>query len=360
MRGGSNPRETVATLGPSDYSDPEEFMRTGWPLPSSMWRATLLCAAALVLLWATSRLSARQAAPAPELTLRIIIVGTQDEAQRVVERLRAGEGFETIARQVSIDPTADQGGLLGTVALSALRPEIGGALAGVGPGQISPIVPVPTGFAVLQVVAPARSGGAAAAPMTPAVAATGSVRYVFNISGFNEAQTSLRDFPKPPDWNLDPKTFCQMRVQSLAAAQSALERVIREETAAGGAPSPQRMHAHFVLGQLHAWQGRMQEAIDHFDQARRIIAVGRQCERRGRRRGASARAGARRRLPAQGGDGQRRVSRAGRSMPASARTAFARSPSRRESAKAVEHFLEVSRAEARRARSALAAEPRAT
>jgi hypothetical protein len=235
------------------------------------WRALLLSVAAIAALGIPPRLTATQSAPAAELTLRIIIVGTQDEAQRVLERLRAGAPFDTLAREVSIDPTADQGGLLGTVTLSALRPELGRALGGLGPGQITPIVAVPTGFAVLQVVVPpaANDPTAAVGRVTPAVAATGSVKYVFNVSGFNEAQTSLRDFPKPPDWNLDPRTFCQMRLQSVAAAQASLEGAIRE---AAGAPSPRLMHAHFALGQLYAWQGRLAEAIGHFEQARRIIA----------------------------------------------------------------------------------------
>jgi parvulin-like peptidyl-prolyl isomerase len=115
----------------------------------------LVCLAALALLWASAQPRASQSPPAvttASLTLRIIIVSTPDEAQHVVDALRAGESFAALAKRMSIDPSAEQGGLLGTIDPSGLRPELRRALEGLSPGQITAIVAVPTGFAVLKVV----------------------------------------------------------------------------------------------------------------------------------------------------------------------------------------------------------------
>ena len=60
--------------------------------------------------------------------------------------------FVALAQAESIDPTAEAGGLLGRVTLSTLPPELRDALEGVGPGQLSPVVQIPTGFAILKVV----------------------------------------------------------------------------------------------------------------------------------------------------------------------------------------------------------------
>ena len=209
------------------------------------------------------------------MTLRIIIVSTVEEAQRVVEALRAGEDFAALAKKVSIDPTANHGGLLGTLAPSALRQEVRDAIEGLRPGQISAVVPVPTGFAVFEVVAPEEAGEAPAnaSVVSAAVAAPGSVKYVLGVSGYSEELAGLRDFPKPPDWNLDPRTVCELRTQSVAAALASLERALRPDAAGAGLSRPERMDTHYALGQLYAYQGRMDKTIDHFQKAQQIVAA---------------------------------------------------------------------------------------
>ena len=80
---------------------------------------------------------------------------------------------------------------------------------------------VATGFAVLQVVPDARRRhGAAINPASlAAISAVGSVKYVPDVGGLPEAEAVLREFPKPRDWNQDPRTICQARQDSLAAGQ---------------------------------------------------------------------------------------------------------------------------------------------
>ena len=93
-----------------------------------------------------------QRAVSAEVILRIIVVSTADEAQRVAERLARGEDFVVLAREVSIDTTASRGGLIGKVVLTALWPDMRNVLEHLPVGQLSPIVQIPTGFAVLKIM----------------------------------------------------------------------------------------------------------------------------------------------------------------------------------------------------------------
>ena len=116
----------------------------------------LLVLSALVVSEVRSRTHQLPAGPAPaasdEVTLRVIVVDSADKAQRIVVRLRAGENFIALAQAESIDPTGSAGGLLGRLAPSTLPPVLRDALVGVAPGQLSPVVQIPTGFAILKVV----------------------------------------------------------------------------------------------------------------------------------------------------------------------------------------------------------------
>lgn len=89
-----------------------------------------------------------QPPPNDHVTVRMIVVGSADEAAQVVQRLTNGADFAVLAKSLSIDPSADSGGWLGRVAVSSLRPELRRALEGLKPGQVSPFVRIPTGFAI--------------------------------------------------------------------------------------------------------------------------------------------------------------------------------------------------------------------
>ena len=207
-----------------------------------------------------------------EVTLRLIVTSSEDEALRVIEQLKNGADFIALAHTLSIDPTADRGGLIGTIALSSLRAELRDALQRVGIGEITEAIPVPSGFAILKKVPDAdagRDGGSASA----AVTAIGAVKYSFNVSGVVEADASLNQFSKPADWNQDPRMICQMRTQSLALMQQSLEDDLSSANPTSAlAPPSDLLQAHFMLGQFHAYQGSMERAIQEFQKARDIAA----------------------------------------------------------------------------------------
>ena len=211
-----------------------------------------------------------------EVTLRVIVVRTPEQASQVLERLKAGYDFATLAKEKSTDPTADSGGFMGRMDLAALRPELRDALQGVAPGQLSPITRIPSGYAILKVI----SGSEAEKTENPprarleALSAYGSVQYSLSISGLIDAEEALLRFPKVSGWQRDPVLACQMRTQSLAAATERLEKFLapaNREKLEQQKPLD-LMQEHFALAELHCYAGNMDPAIEQYQEAFRIAS----------------------------------------------------------------------------------------
>ncbi len=222
----------------------------------------------------THQVSARpaQVTASDEVTVRVIVVDSDEKARQIVIRLNNGEDFIALAQAESIDPTAVAGGFLGTVTLSTLPPVLKDALVGVAPGRLSPVVQIPTGFAILKVVEDADRVSInmnAASGDIATLATKASVRYVIDVSGLVEAEEILRAFSKPAGWNQNPLVICQARRQSLASSQRSLEDFLSPEKQAVRASRPpvDIMQAHFALAQIHAYDGRMDRALDQYQQA---------------------------------------------------------------------------------------------
>lgn len=71
--------------------------------------------------------------------LQIIVVSSQTDAQAVLNRLQHGADFASMAKELSIDSIAADGGDMGQVDSASLRPEIREALRGIAPGQLTTI-----------------------------------------------------------------------------------------------------------------------------------------------------------------------------------------------------------------------------
>ena len=205
------------------------------------------------------------------MILRIIVVSTADEAQRVAERLARSENFVALAKEVSIDTTASRGGLIGKVSLSALRPDLRNVLEHLPVGQLSPIVQIPTGFAVLKIMPDEAEGLTAVSDtINAAVAASGSVKNVYALDGFMDSYFSLDTHSKPTDWNSDPRKICTTRTAALAASRESLERdLYGNKVRPSLSPSDEGLK-HFSLSMLHVYHGRMDAAIPELQRARRI------------------------------------------------------------------------------------------
>ncbi len=85
------------------------------------------------------------------------------KAQMLLKRLAQGEDFGALAQQYSEDPnTAASGGDLGLIPESALLNQTPQALrqavTALRPGEISPVLPTPTGFLILKLIAKEPAG----------------------------------------------------------------------------------------------------------------------------------------------------------------------------------------------------------
>ncbi|MEM2447208.1 MAG: peptidylprolyl isomerase [Candidatus Bathyarchaeia archaeon] len=86
---------------------------------------------------------------------RHILLNTEEEAKNILERLRKGEDFASLARQYSQDEfTRELGGDLGFFpkGLSGLPPELEEVAFSLAPGQISEVVKSYYGYHIIQVL----------------------------------------------------------------------------------------------------------------------------------------------------------------------------------------------------------------
>ena len=207
--------------------------------------------------------------PAAKIPLRIIVVESQNVAQEILERLKKGEDFAAIAVEKSIDPTADQGGFLGTIDPGGLRPELRDALKTINPGDFSPVIKIPEGYAILkrdQTINAMGVGSANPSSLT-ALTGPGAVIYGPDVDGFFEdAFTVFLATPgKPKDWawDLNPVSAAQLHRRCIDSALKQLQKML-DPANPDPLPPVKSMTAHYLLAQLYAFQGDMEPAINEW------------------------------------------------------------------------------------------------
>ena len=243
-------------------------------------RVGLVAAALLVAALAPVWTQGPQPVPPLQGTIlfRIIVVESPDAAQRVREQLTAGENFVALAQKVSVDPSGRTGGLVGPVSVADLRGELRSALEGLRPGELSGVVRMPTGFAILKLVPASETGadGASASnagvmgSFTNALAASGAVKYVFDISGYIETVLSLRQVRGRQDAAENLPTLCEVRKQLFASAQGLVAKTLATAGGPSAASPIDLAVTYFLKGQLHSYEGKMGLAVEAFEQGRRI------------------------------------------------------------------------------------------
>jgi tetratricopeptide (TPR) repeat protein len=238
------------------------------------WRLTAAAVVLGLMLFSQVSLTGDDASAIP---VRLIVLNSEQEAQSVLDRLKAGDDFAVLAREKSVDATAVDGGLLGKVDPSTLRSELRDALRGVQPGQISKIVKIPSGYAVLKVLADTETADIENTDRArqTAIAAQGSVRYDLQVAGLAEAQSALLQLPRPDGWGQDLHAVCEGHRQSWSTTMKQLDVLVDP----ANKESPLRdknvkpldvMQVYVAKGQLHAYRGEMAKAIEQFEIAYRI------------------------------------------------------------------------------------------
>jgi tetratricopeptide (TPR) repeat protein len=211
------------------------------------------------------------------LDVRIIVVDSPAKADRLLQRLKAGEDFATLARELSIDPTASDGGYMGRVDPSTLRSELRDALKGLVPGQITAVVHEPSGYAIMRVITPGEQNAlqnTSPARILPS-AATGTIRYAPNVSGKGEADLAFRGFVKPEGWSQDLHALCNIRKESLAAVIDSIKRSLDPANPEGVAHNNEGrpldvIQMHYALANVYAYQGQMDQSIAEWQIAYQI------------------------------------------------------------------------------------------
>ncbi len=86
-----------------------------------------------------------------------ILVKTEEEAQVILEQLKAGEDFGEIAKTKSTGPSAAQGGDMGFISKGSTIPEIDEAVFALNIGELTDIIKSDYGFHILKVTEKTQS-----------------------------------------------------------------------------------------------------------------------------------------------------------------------------------------------------------
>jgi len=212
-------------------------------------------------------LGAQEQHNSASLELGIIVTPTVEQAEKVIKEFKSGTDFGVLAKENSIDSTADDGGYLGRLSPVQLQPELREAVNAIKPGEITGAVRVPNGFAVLTVLTMAPHTQQVGFNRLQSLISSGAVRNSFDVSGFNEVEAAFTDFPKPEGWERDLRKVCEIRTQSRAAGIARVQNLIPSMEA----NSQGAVRAHIIVSQFFASNGKMEEAIQELKLAAEMI-----------------------------------------------------------------------------------------
>ncbi len=207
---------------------------------------------------------AQQESSASSVELGIIVVPTSDEAAKVAAKLKNGADFGVLAKEVSTDTTANDGGYLGRLSPTQLQPSLRDAVAGIRAGQTTNPVQTSNGFAILTIFAVAPDTTEFDTQRLQRLVKSGVIRTSFDVSGLGAADNYFLQFPKPEGWNRDLHQICELRKQSDADVIANLQQVLKEAASASDRDPSVELWAHQQLAQFYAYGGQMAEAIQQF------------------------------------------------------------------------------------------------
>ena len=220
---------------------------------------------------------ARTGDDANAIPVRLIVVNSAQDAQAILDRLQAGAGFAVLAREVSVDPTSAEGGFLGKIDPASLRAELRDALNAVQPGQLSKIVKLPSGYAILQVLTEADAAdlGKADRALQAAIRKEGTIRLAPLVGGQDEALSRLYQHAMPQTWSQDLHAICTAYRQSPLVLMKELDALVdpaNKESPLNAKPARpnDRLDVYMTRGQLYAYKGDMAHAVAEWEIAYRI------------------------------------------------------------------------------------------
>jgi tetratricopeptide (TPR) repeat protein len=209
-----------------------------------------------------------------DLPLALILVDSPQQAQTVLGRLKRGESFAGLARELSTDPTASDGGFLGNVDPATLRLEIREAVNHLRPGDVSAVFPLASGYAIVKVLTPEdiRAIEEPARERKLALAATASVRLTQDASGYAEFLQAIRNalaathgvtLNASDDAPMDLASLCKLRQQSPQDAIAALNSLL--STQGWRMDNYKLVTTRFTLAQLWSSLGESEKSATELE-----------------------------------------------------------------------------------------------
>ena len=207
-----------------------------------------------------------------ELDLGIIVMPTQDGAEAVLKQLNAGADFSVLAKEKSTDATSVDGGYLGKMDPKGLRLELREALNGRTVGQLTDVVHLPSGFAILKVLEHAPALEDLNANRISSLMSKGVIPLGASVGGYSEALAALRDTPKPEGWPRDMRQVCQVRTEAPQKAKLAIRDALDSWNGKQTTMEQQvwLIHGESALAQLYAFSGEMPESIEAWKAALKL------------------------------------------------------------------------------------------
>jgi len=201
--------------------------------------------------------------------MELILVESLPQATDLLHRLEKGEDFAVLAHKYSIDPTANDGGYMGIVDPEGLRLELREALKGLLPGQVTSVVKMPGGYALVKVLRGTESVEAVSGDATRllAVSSQSSARTTTDASGYQEFMQAFRRSIAGSKWGQDLKQVCADRLDAGAWGVQALREQLSGRTPLD-AEETATVHQN-IAGLLSA-SGKIDEALPEWEEAYRI------------------------------------------------------------------------------------------
>jgi tetratricopeptide (TPR) repeat protein len=215
---------------------------------------------------------AQEGGVSAQLDLGIIVMPTQAGAEAVLKQLNAGADFSVLAKEKSTDATAVDGGYLGKMDPKGLRLELREALNGRTVGQLTDVVRLPSGFAILKVLANAPALEDLNMDRLKSLMSTGVIQPGPTVGGYPEALAAMREYPKPEGWPRDMRQVCDIRAGTAQNAKLAIRDAIKSVLGTQMTTEQQVMmiQGESALAQLYAFSGEMPESIDAWKAAMKL------------------------------------------------------------------------------------------
>ena len=202
----------------------------------------------------------------------VILTKTLEQSDAVLLQLKQGMNFSVLAKEHSIDPSAQDGGYVGLSGAEHLDAHLRDAAGHLQPGQYSAAISVPSGFAVVTVFKKTPETHDLDSQKIASIPMDKPVRQSINVAGMSEEDSIFEQYSKRDGWNLDLHEPCTIRKESHLAAIAKMQTLVAAaQGGSGPKPAPiEIMRSHVALAQLFAFVGDLDSSIREWSSAYQI------------------------------------------------------------------------------------------